>query len=494
MTITVNRFFVTMTIWTPTLDPTLPRYRALAEAIRLDIASGLLKEDERLPPQRRLADALGVTIGTVTRGYAEAERHGLVRARVGSGTYVNAPVSAGPVPDRRFGHALHARPSFGIAAESDDSLSASSGVMDLTMSLPPPHPARQQGMAAALTAISHSPEALVRSVEYQNEFGVGSHRQLLASWMSELGMPVDPEELMLTQGGQNGITLALSALLAPGEAVVTGALTYPGLIAASAERGLKLLRVPLDEEGMDVEALARLCRQQVPRMVYVMAEQNNPGAAQLSHARREALVALARQHDFWILEDGVQYLPNEECGTRLYQMAPERTLYVFSTSKLLAGGLRLGVLRAPVEVLSRIGAVLRSHSWMVAPLLMETVCAWLTSGNATQLVDWQVEEMRARQRLARTLLGEWTLSSRPSSFDLWLVLPEGQRSQAVVESLARRGVHVTSAEPFCVGNEPPPQALRLCLSAAENREVLTRALEIVREVLHAPPPLRCTTL
>ena len=209
---------------------------------------------------------------------------------------------------------------------------------------------------------------------------------------------------------------------------------------------------------------------------------------------REALVALARQHDFWILEDGVQYLPDEECGTRLYQMAPERTLYVFSTSKLLAGGLRLGVLRAPVEVLTRIGAVLRSHSWMVAPLLMETVCAWLTSGNATQLVEWQMEEMRARQRLARTLLAEWSPAARPSSFDLWLELPEGQRSQAMVASLAERGVHVTSAEPFCVGNEPPPQAIRLCLSAAESREALTHALEIVREQLQAPPALRPMTL
>ena len=494
MTITVNRFFVTMTMWIPTLDPAMPRYRALAEAIRLDIAAGQLKDGERLPPQRRLADALGVTIGTVTRGYAEAERSGLVSARVGSGTYINGATRSAHGSFSSFGHALRASKAYGLAPEQEGALPAASGVIDLTMSLPPPHPARQQGMAAALAAISQSPEALLRSVEYQNEFGDGSHRQLLASWMGELGMPVDPEELMLTQGGQNGITLALSALLAPGDAVVTGALTYPGLIVASAERGLKLLRVPLDKDGMDVEALARLCRQQAPRMVYVMAEQNNPGAAQLSHARREALVALARQHDFWILEDGVQYLPDEECGTRLYQMAPERTLYVFSTSKLLAGGLRLGVLRAPVEVLTRIGAVLRSHSWMVAPLLMETVCAWLTSGNATQLVAWQMEEMRARQRLARTLLAEWSPAARPSSFDLWLELPEGQRSQAMVASLAERGVHVTSAEPFCVGNEPPPQAIRLCLSAAESREALTHALEIVREQLQAPPTLRPMTL
>ncbi len=494
MTIIVNRFFVTMTIWVPTLDPTMPRYRALADAIRLDIVSGQLQAGTRLPPQRRLADALGVTVGTVTRGYAEAERHGLVTARIGSGTYINGGISAQRVSTESFGHVFCAGAATGMFADVKGAIEASLDTIDLTMSLPPPHPARQQGMADALTSISQSQEALLHCVDYQNAFGRDSQRRLLANWMGELGMPVAAEELMLTQGGQNGITLALSALLAPGEALVAGALTYPGLISASTERGLKLLRVPLDEEGMDIEALARLCRQQVPRMVYVMAEQNNPGGAQLSHARREALVALARQYDFWILEDGVQYLPPEECGTQLYQLAPERTLYVFSTSKILAGGLRLGVLRIPPALLPRLGATLRSHSWMVAPLLVETVCAWLTSGNAAPLITWQVEEVRARQRLARSVLDEWSLSSRPSSFDLWLALPEGQRSQAMVESLAARGVHVTSAEPFCVGNEPPPQALRLCLSAAASREALANALEIVREVLLAPPALRCMTL
>ncbi|HBP80586.1 MAG TPA: PLP-dependent aminotransferase family protein, partial [Halomonas sp.] len=78
-----------MTIWVPTLEHiTGPRYRAIAQAIGDAITSGELAPDDKLPPQRRLADALGVTVGTVTRGYAEAEHRGWVSARVGSGTYV----------------------------------------------------------------------------------------------------------------------------------------------------------------------------------------------------------------------------------------------------------------------------------------------------------------------------------------------------------------------------------------------------------------------
>mgnify|MGYP000217847489 FL=1 len=78
-----------MTIWTPAiLDSKQPKYLALARAIEEAINNGELKGEEKLPPQRRLADALAVTIGTITRAYNEAERRGLVVARVGSGTYV----------------------------------------------------------------------------------------------------------------------------------------------------------------------------------------------------------------------------------------------------------------------------------------------------------------------------------------------------------------------------------------------------------------------
>ncbi|QJQ94667.1 MULTISPECIES: PLP-dependent aminotransferase family protein [Halomonadaceae] len=458
-----------MTIWIPHLSEHGARYRGIADAIAEAVRQGELVPGQKLPPQRQLADGLDVTVGTVTRAYAEAERQGWVVARVGSGTYVRGEETSAHVSflaNRAGGHAE---------------------TIDLSLSLPPPHPLRAELLGRVLADIAQDVDMLKRAVEYQSERGVPAHREALAAWMTGLGMPTQGESLLVTQGGQHGISLALQTLTRPGERIAADVLTYPGLIGAARQAHLKVLGVPMDEHGMDMVALARLCAQQPPRLVYVTPDQNNPTGTLLSETRREQLAALARRHDFWIVEDGVQYLPEAERGTLLYRLAPERTLFIFSTAKVLAGGLRIGALAAPPEPRERIGAALRAQSWMVPPLMVEAVCRWVASEESRTLLDWQTKELGARQRLARERLARYTLGGRSHGANLWLPLPEGQRSAMMVEALASRDVLVTSAEPFCVGSEPAPQALRLCLSAAASREALSRALDTLVELLAEPP-------
>lgn len=464
-----------MTIWAPQLAVDMPRYRAIAEAIANALLEGELQPGQRLPPQRRLADQLGVTVGTVTRAYAEAERQGWVEARVGSGTYLRGAV---PTLDNAF-----------MAPRQIED-----GVIDLSLSLPPPHPLRAAALGRALRDIADDDEVLQRSVEFQPEQGVSAHREQMAAWMGRLGMSVDPQTLIVTQGGQHGISLALQALTRPGERIAADALTYPGLITAAQQAHLKVLGVPLDANGMDTDALERLCAQQPPRLVYVTPDQNNPTAAILSQSRREHLAALAQRYDFWILEDGVQYLPQEECGTPLYRLAPKRTLFVFSTSKILAGGLRIGAIRVPESLQDRLGAAMRAQSWMVPPLMVEAVCRWIASDDAERLLSWQTKELGIRQKMAREYLASFDVQSRSHGSNLWLTLPPGLRSAVLLKSLEQRKVRLTSAEPFCVGSTPAPQALRLCLGAASSRESLDKALKVVAETIDAPPPPPWNTL
>ncbi|SDL42599.1 DNA-binding transcriptional regulator, MocR family, contains an aminotransferase domain [Modicisalibacter muralis] len=464
-----------MTIWVPALPASGTRYRLLADAVADAIARGELNAGARLPPQRRLADALGVTVGTVTRAYAEVERRGLVEARVGSGTYVRGAES----PALAFHQ---------IAAGGD------TDIVDLSLSLAPPHPDRPLALGEVLNAIGRDPAALTQAVNYQPEQGMPRHREALARWMTRLGMPVDAEELVVTQGGQHGIYLALQTLTQPGERIAAGALTYPGLINAAQQLHLKALRVPLDDHSMDVEALARLCAQQPPRLVYVTPDQNNPTGACLPEARRERLVELARAYDFWIVEDGVQYLPAEERGTPLYRLAPERTIYLFSTSKVIAGGLRIGTLRAPPALRERLAIPQRAQSWMVPPLMVEAACRWIESGAAAKLLAWQLEELAARQRMACERLAAFAPRGRPHGFHLWLELPAGWRAAALLEQLERQRVRVTSAEPFCVGSEPAPQAIRLCTGAARDRAALSHALETIATALEGAPSTPWRTL
>lgn len=458
-----------MTIWVPALDTVSgPRYRAIAQAIGSAITKGELSPGERLPPQRRLADALGVTVGTVTRGYAEAEYNGWVVARVGSGTFVKQ---------------ADAPTTFEVTGATHDH----PGVINLSLSLPPPHPLRQQSLSEALNVVSRSPAALTRGVSYLDARGDEAHRCSLAEWLNGLGMSLAIDELLITQGGQHGISLVLNTLLRPGELMVADALTYPGAISAARQAHLKIVGIAFDEEGMRLDMLEAQCARQPPRLIYVAPDQHNPTGISLSETRRQHLVALARRHDIWLLEDGVQYLPAEQRGTPLYELAPERTLFVFSTAKVLAGGLRIGVLRAPLSLLDRLAAGVRAQSWMVPPLMVDIACQWINQPAASALLAWQTEELAARQRLVTNILSGYSLSCRSHGSYVWLTLPEGSRAVALCDRLLSQGVKVSSAEPFCVGSAPAPQAIRICIGAADSQQSLAKALGIIKECLEQPP-------
>ncbi|WP_136246957.1 PLP-dependent aminotransferase family protein [Halomonas borealis] len=465
-----------MTIWTPELDDGGPRYRRIAEALAEAIGRGDLASGEKLPPQRQLADRLGVTVGTITRAYAEAQRHGWVESRVGSGTYVRRSAEEEDTTSFRAGQPLDR------------------GMIELGMSLPPPHPLRAQGLKRALEAITDSPEALRAATDYQPEAGSEAQRARIAAWQGGLGLPDDPDRLVVTQGGQHGIQLALQVLTQPGDLVAADALTYPGFIRAAQQAHLRPAAIPMDEGGLDVDALARLCARQPPRVLYTTPDLNNPTGARLGEARRERLVALAREHDIWLIEDAVQYLPQANRGTPLVELAPERTLHIFSTSKVLAAGLRIGSLTAPERLLERLGTAIRAQSWMVPPLMVEAACRWMEDPDGRELLRWQIDELAARRRLALERLAAYAPLSQEGSSLIWLPLPTGRRSSEMQALLARRGVKVPTPEPFCMGSEPAPQALRLCLGPPASREALARALSIVDETLSEAPTSPWQTL
>ncbi|PSJ20887.1 PLP-dependent aminotransferase family protein [Halomonas sp. ND22Bw] len=465
-----------MTIWIPELPQGGPRYRRIAEAMAAAIGAGELAPGEKLPPQRQLADRLGVTVGTITRAYAEAQRQGWVESRVGSGTYVRRAAEEDHLPFFRAGQP------------------AGDGVIDISMSLPPPHPLRAQGLKRALEGITASAETMLAATEYQPEAGSQAQRARIAAWQGRLGLPDDPERLLITQGGQHGIHLLVHHIAQPGDLVAADALTYPGFVCAAQQAHLRPMAVPMDADGMDMDALARLCARQPPRLIYTTPDLNNPTGARLGEARRERLVALAREHDIWIIEDAVQYLPEEQRGTPLIALAPERTLHVFSTSKVMAGGLRIGSLTVPERLQERLCSALRSQNWMVPPLMVEAACRWMEDPDSRELLRWQVEELAARRTLALERLADYGPQSREGSSLIWLPLPAGRRSSEVQALLARRGVKVSTPEPFCMGSEPAPQAIRLCLGPAETRETLEHALTIVDELLSEPPTSPWQTL
>jgi DNA-binding transcriptional MocR family regulator len=446
-------------MWVPQLDrSTGPVYQAIAEALRADIAEGRLSVGERLPTHRDLARRLGVTIGTVTRAYAEAERRGLTEATVGRGTFVKAPASA----------AKRAEP-------------AADGIVDLRSNYP--------ALAASAAALSETLIAMGRDaatgdlLRYHEHAGPARHRAAGARLISASGLPVTADRVLITAGGQHAIAVALLTLARAGDVILTEQLTYHNFKALAQRLGLRLHGVALDEEGLIPEAFEEACRKLSPRALYCTPTLQNPTAAIMSAERRARIAAIAAAHEVTLIEDDIfGFLAPEQRPLTAYAEGP--ACYLSSISKSLAPGLRLGFLVIPEGQSARYSDAIRITSWMAPPLAGEIVCRWIEDGTAQRLIAAQREEARARVKIAQARLGALLSPTHPTSSHVWLKLPAPLRADRFQQEALSAGVAVTTGEPFAVDG-PAPEAIRLCLGPAATREILDKALGTLATLLHS---------
>jgi DNA-binding transcriptional MocR family regulator len=459
--------------WSPRLDPDGPTHLALSRALEADIRSGRLAPGARLPTHRALAASLGVNVGTVSRAYAEARRRGLLSGEVGRGTFVRRP--GGP--------ALASR-----ARGADD-------VLDLGLNAPLASPAPD--LRAALRALAARSD-LRATTEYGDPAGAPRARAAGASWMRRYGLDVAPEQIVVCNGSQHGILVALAAFAGPGELVLAEALTYPGFTAAARLLGLRVRGVATDEEGVVPEALEAACADR-PRLLYCMPGLQNPTAAVASPARLRAIAEIARANDLVLLVDDVQAPvleaspARDESASALGALAPERTITLAGVSKLLLPGLRTAFLAAAPDRIGRLSEVVWASTWMASPLGAELAAGWIEDGTAERIVAARREEMRLRGELARRALAGLRFHTRPGAHHLWLELPTPFEASGFAGALARRGVAVVPAEAFLAAPGPAPRAVRVSLSAAPDLRSLARGLEAIADVARGgvePNPVR----
>jgi DNA-binding transcriptional MocR family regulator len=448
-----------MTMWSPRLEGRKgPRYLAIVESIADDFASGELRQGTRLPTHRDLADALGVTVGTISRAYAEAARRGLISGEVGRGTFVRGPVAE-------------------TVAEDGE-------VCDLSQNHPPEPAARPQraALVAALNSLTASGD-VGRLLDYPAAGGGAADREAGAAWIARAGLEVSPDEVLVCTGSQHGLTIVLATLLEPGDVLLTESLTYAGLQPVAGLLRLRLRGLAIDGHGLRPDALEEACREGGLKAVYLIPTLHNPTTAVMPEARRREIAAIARAHGLRIIEDDVHGLLATERPAPLATLAPERTYYLTSTSKTLAPGLRIAYVAAPPVDVPRLTASLRATTWAVAPLTAAVASMWIRNGTADAIVAARRQEARARQALARERLAGFDFDAQPEAYYLWLRLPEPWRSDSFAAEARARHVLVTPAEAFGIGREQMPHAVRVCVGAARSRETLARGLSTVAELL-----------
>lgn len=456
-----NNFIVPMTIWIPTLANTAkPLYKKLADAIEQAIIDKVLAPQQKLPPQRQLADTLGVTIGTITRGYNEAERRGIVIARVGSGTYVKqqqAPIYLSPK----------------ITEQAYD-LRSANAPMGLQLEM----------MTLGLAELAAEKNTIKHCLRYQAEDGMPHQRTNLVNWLSQRDIHCDEKQVLFTNGGQHAITLALNTCCLAGDTVLAEGLSFPGISIACQQQQLRCIGLAMDDDGITPTSLLAAIKQSHPRILYLTAQFQNPTCSQMSLNRKRQILSICQQHQLIIIEDDVQFLPYQDKTPSFYQLDPKSTIYISSFSKSFSGGLRIGYLITNATLREKIKLSLRANCWTLPPLTIELVSRWLSNGKMAQLERWLAEEMTARNAILQKELAGFEIKFHIHGYNAWLTLPETWRAVDFVNYAEQHKVLVRAAESYAVGRFPAPQNIRLCVCAPENKEKLKEALIILKQCLN----------
>ena len=356
-----------------------PTYLALADTLAEAIGEGRIEAGARLPTQRDLAYRLQVTVGTVGRAYELLAQRGLTRGEVGRGTYVLG----------------HREPIHMSATET----TADGGLIDLTANFPAPVPA-QAALGDLLPIDESAVEVLGALLCYPDMAGAAHHRAAAADWLMHLGLATAPENIVLANGAQGALAAVLSALARPGDTILSESLCYSGLRSLAGRLGQNLEPVGMDEEGVLPDALAAVVRQRGARILVLSPTIQNPTAALMPQARREALSEVARSLDLLLIEDDVYGPLVSDRPAALAVLAPERTIYLGSVSKFLAPGLRLGFAVGPLASMRAVAAAQRELCLGLPPFSGEIFTRGLRAGVVAEALRQQRLEMSARQELA----------------------------------------------------------------------------------------------
>lgn len=452
-------------MWQPHFTGSGEHYRAIVDALARDIASGQLKPGQRLPPHRELALQLGLAVGTVTKAYAEAKRLGYIRSSVGSGTFVREH----PLRERRR-----------LMTDREDVERA-----DLSFNRPLLTSGHFDAVREGLQTLARS-ENIEQLLPYHRPWvGQESHRASAARWLVKLGIAADPADIAIMAGAQHAMSAALLTTVRSGDVVLTEELIDPSTRLQLGALGVNVRGLPMDREGISVDAFIEACRDEKVRALVCVPDHHSPTLTVWSPERRRQIAGLAREFGISIIENAVYRPFVENAPPPLSSFAPEISHLCTSISKIVAPGLRVGFLVAPPGRVDELVLGLGTTLWMTPPIVVELACGWIENGTMDTLVQWQRQELRARNEIAVDIFEGMDFSSLPTGLNIWLRLPDKWSSGALERETRASGVLISPGEVFSTKGSGPPHAVRISLGGgARSRDELTASLRIIRSILN----------
>lgn len=407
----------------------LPAYQAMAEGLRRLIADGRILDGTRLPSERELTAALGVSRTTVSGAYAVLRDRGYLISRRGSGSVVTVP-----------GERSNAQP-----------LSPGDG-NEVVINLSIAAPSAPLGVAEAFEeAVTELPRHLGGPGYFP--FGLPELRELVAQRYDDRGLPTTPGQIIVTTGALAALSVVLRATVTPGDRVLVESPTYPNALASLRGSGARVIGLPLDPSGLDARSLDLALRQSSATLAYLIPDFQNPTGTLVDEANRAAAAAaLRRQRAVAVIDETSAELGIDVADAdmpRPLAVFDDRAMTVGSASKTYWGGLRVGWLRAPERDVPRLEQARLSLDLGV-PVLEQLVLKRLLARRGSVLANRREGLRSSRGALTEALhrrLPDWRFTVPPGGLSIWCELPS-PRSSALCDAVARLGVQLTPGGPF----------------------------------------------
>lgn len=428
-----------------------PRYRALAMSVRGLVVDGRLLPGWRLPSERDLAAAAGLSRNTVSHAYDLLREWGCQESVRGSGSTVRLPCG-GPGE-------LSAQGSAGPRLPGRDD------AIDLTRACPEAAPEVAPAYRAALQAL---PPHLGAS-GYE-AVGLAVLREAVARRYDARGLPTDPAQIVITNGALAGLAVLTRAFVGAGDRVVVESPGYPTAVATLRRGGARIVGVAVGDDGVDPADLASAVRQTAPRVALLTPDYQNPTGALTPAGQRATLGAvLARERVLTVIDETLVEVALDGRGIATNPppyaacvASGGDVVTIGSVSKSHWGGLRIGWLRVPPGLLGPVTAA-RTTLDLGAPLVEQLAAAWLLDHEPGLSASMLARTRARRDAFAAALaagLPSWAFRLPSGGLSLWCRLPH-EAAAALAEAAASDGLLVVPGPVFSADGLGLQRYLRL---------------------------------
>ncbi len=450
----------------------LPLHRRLSEAMLGVIETGVLAPGTVLPAERALSRSLAISRSTVTAALNDLKGAGVLEARQGSGTRV-----VGSTPRAMQGATVLP----GILRSNGE---PQHGLIDLAASTP--------ADARALPRVEVDLDSLLRAGPRHGytPAGLPVLRKAVAERLSLGGLATELDNVLITNGAQHGLALALNMLTEKGDGLLVDDPSYPGIFDLMSSRGLQAIPLPRRSGGIDIVGLRRLVRDHKVHLAYLQTSVHNPTGYVAEAWQVRDLARACDSLGLTVLEDLVLADLRYD-GTRPTPLAglveSATVLAIGSISKLGWGGLRIGWLRAPTSILDRLVRARLSDD--LGSSIPSQVIAAGVLANFDSVAKVRQETLHQRSQSAadflRSQVPEWKLTLPAGGLSMWIELP-GPLAEPLAQMAGRNGVSIASGASASV-EQGAERHIRLCFDRPESQllEGLARLVSAWRSLVVA---------